>query len=303
MGNRVKAPLGDRVFYTVDIILLSIIFLAVLYPLVYIVSSSLSDPMAVIAGEVVLLPVRPSLEGYKAVLQYADVWIGYGNSAIYAVVGTAVNVVMTVLAAYPLSRRDFKGRNAFMFLFTFTMFFGGGLIPFYLLVKNLGLINTRLAMIVPGALGVWNVIITRTFFQSSIPVELYEAARVDGASNTRMLVSIVLPLSGPIVAVIALFYAVGHWNAFFGALIFLRSRSLYPLQLFLREILISYSQRILDQQMVMDDKTLEMLQRREWLQALLQYALIVVAVLPVMAIYPFVQKYFVRGVMIGALKG
>ena len=302
--NRVRSSREDRTFFTVDVILLTIAFFAVLYPLVFILSSSFSDPYAVLAGEVWLFPVRPTLEGYRAVLAYSDVWMGYGNTIFYAVVGTTVNVILTMMVAYPLSRKDFVGRNPLMFLFTFTMFFSGGLIPLYLLVRSLGILNTRAAMIMPTAIGVWNVIITRTFLQVTIPAELYDSARIDGASNTRILLSVVVPLSGPIIAVISLFYAVGHWNTFFPALIYLRSRSLLPLQMILREILIMFQPRMLDEVMqTMDEAQLEAMTRREFLQALLQYALIVVATLPVLVVYPFVQKYFVRGVMIGAIKG
>jgi putative aldouronate transport system permease protein len=302
--KRVRSSKEDRTFYTVDVILLTLAFFVVLYPLVFILSSSFSDPYAVLAGEVWLFPVRPTLEGYRAVLAYNDVWMGYGNTIFYAVVGTSVNVVLTMMVAYPLSRKDFVGRNPLMFLFTFTMFFSGGLIPLYLLVRNLGILNTRAAMILPTAIGVWNVIITRTFLQFTIPGELYDSARIDGASNTRILLSVVVPLSGPVIAVITLFYAVAHWNSFFPALIYLRSRSLLPLQMILREILIMFQPRMLDEVMqTMDEAALEAMTRREFLQALLQYALIVIATLPVLIIYPFVQKYFVRGVMIGAIKG
>ncbi len=302
--NRVRSSREDRAFFTVDVVLLTIAFFAVLYPLVFILSSSFSDPYAVLAGEVWLFPVRPTLEGYRAVLAYNDVWMGYGNTIFYAVVGTTVNVILTMMVAYPLSRKDFVGRNPLMFLFTFTMFFSGGLIPLYLLVRSLGILNTRAAMIMPTAIGVWNVIITRTFLQVTIPAELYDSARIDGASNTRILLSVVVPLSGPIIAVISLFYAVGHWNSFFPALIYLRSRSLLPLQMILREILIMFQPRMLDEVMQsMDEAQLEAMTRREFLQALLQYALIVIATLPVLIVYPFVQKYFVRGVMIGAIKG
>jgi putative aldouronate transport system permease protein len=302
--NRVRSSREDRTFLTVDVILLTIAFVAVLYPLVFILSSSFSDPYAVLSGEVWLFPVRPTLEGYKAVLAYSDVWMGYGNTIFYAVVGTGVNVTLTMMVAYPLSRKDFVGRNALMFLFTFTMFFSGGLIPLFLLVRNLGILNTRAAMIMPTAIGVWNVIITRTFLQVTIPAELYDSARIDGASNTRILLSVVLPLSGPILAVITLFYAVAHWNSFFPALIYLRSRNLLPLQMILREILIMFQPRMLDEVMqTMDQAALEAMTRREFLQSLLQYALIVIATLPVLIVYPFVQKYFVRGVMIGAIKG
>ncbi len=226
--NRIKHSKEDRVFYIIVYTLLTFGFIVVLYPLIYIISSSFSDPLEVISGRVWLLPRKPSLEGYVAVFQYSDLWLGYGNTIFYTVCGTALNVTMTMMAAYPLSRRDFVDRNVIMFLFTFTMFFQGGLIPTYLLLRNLGLLDTRAVMFVPWAIGVWNLIITRTYLQSSIPVELYDAAKVDGASNFRMLMRIVLPLSGPIIAVITLFYAVQHWNQFFIALVFLRSRALRP---------------------------------------------------------------------------
>ncbi len=303
-GRAIRNTGADRVFYTLNVILLSILFLLVLYPLVFILSSSISDAREVVAGRVWLLPVKPTLEGYRAVLEYRDVWIGYANSTLYTVLGTALNVAMTLMIAYPLSRRDFVGRNLIMMLFTFTLFFSGGLIPTFILFRGLGLVDRRAVMIVPWALSVWNVIITRTYLQANIPLELYDAGRVDGVSNLRMLTAIVIPLSGPILAVIALFYAVGHWNSFFSALIYLRRRDLMPLQIFLREILVLFSPDTLNRMMSnLTSDQLEVLQRRAFLQALIQYALIVVASAPVLLAYPFVQRYFVRGVMIGAIKG
>lgn len=294
----------DRVFYALDYVLLTFSFLIVIYPLIYIVSSSFSDALEVMTGRVWLLPINPTLEGYQAVFEYRDVWIGYGNSIFYTVFGTIYNVVMTMIVAYPLSRKDFVGRSPIMFLFTFTMFFHGGLIPTYLLIRSLGMIDTRAVLIIPWAIAVWNVIITRTYLQSTIPGELYEAARVDGASNTRMFWHVVLPLSGPIIAVITLFYAVNHWNTYFNALIYIRDDSLRPLQLVLREILIQNSMNILDDMMAdMTAEQLEQMTRREFLVALLQYSLIVVATVPVLIMYPFVQKHFIKGVMIGSLKG
>ena len=233
-GRGVRNSGGDRLFYVLDAVLLTTIFLLVLYPIIFILSASFSDAHELVMGRVWLWPVQPSLEGYKAVFKYNDVWIGYGNTIFYTFFGTILNVVMTLIVVYPLSRRDFVGRNIIMFLFTFTMFFSGGLIPTYLLIKSLGLVDTRAVMIVPWAIGVWNVIITRTYLQANIPVELYDSARVDGASNSRMLLMIVIPLSGPIIAVITLFYAVNHWNQFFNALIYLRRKALRPLQLVLR---------------------------------------------------------------------
>jgi multiple sugar transport system permease protein/putative aldouronate transport system permease protein len=303
-GSAIKDTGADKVFFLIDYVLLGIVFLLVIYPLIYILSSSFSDAEAVLQGRVWFLPIEPSLDGYKAVFEYDAVWLGYGNTIFYTVVGTTVNVFLTMMAAYPLSRRDFVGRNIIMFIFTFTMFFNGGLIPTYLLVRSLGLVNTRWAMVFHAAIGVWNVIITRTYLQSTIPQELYDSAKVDGASNTRILISVVLPLSGPILAVITLFYGVNHWNSFFPALIYLRDRSLRPLQIVLREILIENSPRMMAEMMEsLSPEQLEQMTKREYLQALLQYSLIIVATFPVLAVYPFVQKYFVRGVMIGAIKG
>jgi multiple sugar transport system permease protein/putative aldouronate transport system permease protein len=221
---------------------------------------------------------------------------GFLNSLFYATVGTAINVTFTLLAAYPLSRRDLFGRNWFMLLFVFTMLFSGGLIPTYLVVHNLGLLNTRWALILPTAMAVWNMIITRTYYQITIPQELLEAARIDGCDDFRFFARIVLPLSKPIIAVNALFYAVGHWNQFFQALIYLTDASLFPLQLVLREILIQNTVDLTQ----MD--TTEIARRQE-LRDLLKYALIVVASIPPILAYPFVQKHFIRGVMIGSLKG
>ena len=303
-GGGIRYSKEDRLFYVLDFIVLTIVFVLVIYPLIYITSSSFSDKLAVMAGRVILWPVKPSLEGYQAVFEFDEVWIGYYNTIIYTVFGTALNVVMTIIISYPLSRRDFVGRNLIMFAFTFTLFFHGGLIPTYLLIRSLGLIDTRAVMIIPWAIGVYNVIITRTFLQSSIPTELYEAARVDGASNIRMLMMIVLPLSGPIIAVISLFYAVGHWNQFFNALIYLRRSELKPLQLVLRDILVLNSSAALSDLMASATaEELEALQQRAFLQGLIQFALIIFATAPVLAVYPFVQKHFVRGVMIGAIKG
>ena len=294
----------DRVFYALDYVLLTLAFVIVIYPLIYIISSSFSDARDVLTGRVWLLPVNPNLDGYKAVFEYGEVWLGYGNSIFYTVFGTIYNVAMTMIVAYPLSRKDFVGRSPIMFLFTFTMFFHGGLIPTYLLIRSLGMIDTRAVLIIPWAIAVWNVIITRTYLQSTIPGDLYEAARVDGASNTRMFWHIVLPLSGPIIAVITLFYAVNHWNTYFNALIYIRDDNLRPLQLILREILIQNSMNILDDMMAdMTAEQLEQMTRREFLVALLQYSLIVVATVPVLIMYPFVQKHFIKGVMIGSLKG
>jgi ABC-type glycerol-3-phosphate transport system permease component len=231
------------------------------------------------------------------VFKNQQVWIGYGNSIFYTFVGTGINLLLTITAAYALSRRDFFGRNAVMGIFVFTLLFNGGLIPTYLLVKDLGMLDTRWALLLPNAVVVYNMIVARTFFQNQIPYELLEASQLDGCSDFRFFWSIVLPLSGPIVAVIALWYAVQHWNSYFHALLFIRNERLFPLQIVLRNILLENRVENLDR------VALEDYAKREGLAQLLKYALIVVASVPVLLLYPFVQKYFVRGVMIGSLKG
>ncbi|NYE03475.1 multiple sugar transport system permease protein/putative aldouronate transport system permease protein [Bacillus niacini] len=297
MNTKIGESRGDRIFTVCNYIFLSLLVLSVLYPLIYVLSASLSSTNAVASGRVWLFPVEFSLLGYKTIFEYSKIWTGYGNSLFYMVVGTTVNVVLTILAAYPLSRRDFYGRGIFMFLFVFTMMFNGGLIPNYLLVQDLGLLNSRWALIIPNALSVFNVIITMSFFKSTIPNELLESAQLDGCNDFKFLFKVVLPLSAPIIAVISLFYAVGHWNSYFSALIYLRDASLFPLQLILRDILVQNS---VDPSM-MGDAT--QLANKIGLQQLLKYSLIVVSSLPVLIAYPFVQRFFVKGVMIGSLKG
>ncbi len=289
----------DVVFTVVNYTLLSIAFLIVIYPIVYIVSASFSSSHAVISGQVVLWPVDPTLDGYRAVFSNPQIGTGYANSFGYALVGTLINIVMTILGAYPLSRRDFVGRNVIMGVFAFTMFFSGGLIPTYLLVRSLGMVNTRWAMVVPGALSIWNLIIARTYFQHNIPADLLEASQLDGCSNARFITSVVVPLSGPIIAVLALWYAVGNWNSYFGALIYLKDARMYPLQLVLRNILILNTPTAA----MMGVLDVKKLAEQEALRELLKYSLIVVASLPVLVLYPWAQKYFVKGIMIGAIKG
>ena len=295
--RRIHTSSRDRIFEMVNNALLAVALITVGYPLIYIVSASFSSTQAVVGGRVWLWPVEFSLLGYQTIFEYRAVWAGYANTVFYTVFGTAINVVLTIMAAYPLSRRDLQGRNLFMFMITFTMIFSGGLIPTYLLVRGLGMLNTRWVMMIPNAIAAWNVIITRTYYQSTIPDELHEAAQLDGCSDVRFLMSVVVPLSGAITAVNALFYAVAHWNAFFNAFIYLSKDELYPLQIILREVLI---QNDFDNEAFTDVSDQE---TREGLRELLKFSLIIVASIPVLCIYPFVQKYFVRGVMIGSIKG
>lgn len=296
-NNNIPHSLSDKAFLTANYLVLSLFTLSVLYPLIYILSASFSSTDAIMQGKVWLLPVDPTLDGYKAVFEYRDIWVGFGNSVYYAAVGTALNVVMTILAAYPLSRPNLDGKKVFMLLFVFATMFSGGLIPSYMLVKDLHLLNTSWALIIPGALSIWNAIMMRTYFKTSIPGELLEAAQIDGCNDVKYLLRIVIPLSGPIIAVIALFCAIGFWNQYFAAVIYLNDKSLYPLQLILRNILI---QNEIDMSMLSDVAEVA---RRNGLRELLKYALIVVASGPILIIYPFVQKHFVKGIMIGSLKG
>lgn len=292
----IKPPVEDKVFDAVNTLFLVLAFIVFTYPLVFMLSASLSSTEATVAGKVWLWPVDFTTEGYEAVLRYQGIWVGYRNSLFYASAGTAISVLLTVMVGYALSRKDLKGRGLVTFLFTFTMMFRGGLIPEYLVVRQLGMLDTIWAILIPNALIVFNVIITRTFFQVNIPSELLEASRLDGASDYQFIWRVVLPLSKAIIAVIALFYAVSQWNMYFQALIYLRSQNLFPLQIFLRDALIQNESLI--QGMDVEDQI-----RLRDLQELMRYAIIIVATVPVLVVYPFVQKYFVRGVMIGAIKG
>lgn len=288
---------SDLLFTIVNTFFLVIVLSAVLYPLVYVVSASFSDPVAVSSGKVWLWPVDFTIKAYTTIFHYDRVWTGYMNSIFYAVVGTFVNVTLTILAAYPLSRKDLFGQRPIMFLFIFSMIFSGGLIPFFLIVNKLGMYDTRWAMIIPQAMSIWNMIIAITFFRTSLPPELLEAAQLDGCNDFQYLWKIVIPLSGPIIAVLCLFYAVNHWNQYFTALIFLAQKDLFPLQLVLRDILVANT---IDLNLLEDAKTMA---AKAGMRDLLKFALIVVASVPVLAIYPFVQKHFVKGMMIGSVKG
>jgi putative aldouronate transport system permease protein len=296
MKNKAIASRDDKIFNIFIYVVSSIIMLLVLYPLVFVVSASFSNPDLVINGKVLLFPKGFTIEPYKLVFKNPSIWTGYKNTILYMVLGTVINVIFTVMLAYPLSRRDLPARNVFMFLLAFTMYFNGGLIPTYLLVRDLHMENKIWAMVIPNAIATYNVIITRTFFQTNVPDELYEAAAIDGCSNIRMLTAIVLPISKAIIAINVLFYGVAHWNAYFNALIYLRKSQLYPLQLILREIL------ILNQTEEMGSNSVGM-GEKIMLAESIKYSVIVVSSVPVLLMYPFVQKYFVKGVMIGAIKG
>lgn len=294
--RRIKDPAGDKVLYGIVHVLMIVLLIVTLYPLIYVISASFSSPQAVSTGQVVLWPVDFSLRGYQEVFDYKVVWIGYENTLFYTVVGTLVNVVMTLCAAFALSKKTLPGRSFFTFLFTFTMLFSAGIVPTYLNLKDLGIVNTRWALILPGAISVYNMIVTRTFIQN-IPNELSEAAAIDGCSDFKYFTAILLPLSKAVISVISLYYAVSHWNSYFNAMIYLSDRDMFPLQLFLRDILVMNT---IDASSIMDP---EEAQAMEGMRDLLKYAMIVVSTVPILMVYPFIQKYFAKGVMVGSVKG
>ncbi len=291
-----KKSKGDRAFDITLVVISILIILVIAYPLYFVVIASFSQPEAVLGGKLRFLPVGFNLESYQMVLTEPKVWTGYRNTILYTVLGTCINLVLTTLAAYPLSRKDMPFRGILTFVASFTMLFGGGMIPVYLVVRGLKLTDSIWAMVIPNALATYNMLVMKNYFQSSIPEELQEAAAIDGCDHFGTLIRVVLPLSAPIMAVIVLFYAVGHWNAFFNAIIYLRNQDLFPLQVVLRDILLQNSLEA-----VGGDLTgmYEKVMRGESMK----YALIIVASAPVIMLYPFVQKYFVKGVMVGAIKG
>ncbi|MGG1554033.1 carbohydrate ABC transporter permease [Paenibacillus ferrarius] len=280
-------------FFNVLFILLGLII--IIYPLYYVVIASFSDPASL--QNLVFWPEKISLVGYKTIFESKSLWTGYQNSLIYAAAGTSINLLLTIPAAYALSRKDLQGRSILMIVITFTMFFSGGLIPTYLTVKSLGMLDSVWAMIIPNAVGAWNLIIARTFFQSTIPDDLLEAAKMDGCTDITFFWKIVLPLSQALIAIMVLFYGVAHWNSYFNALVYLRDQKLYPLQLVLRSILI--------ENQVQSDMMLDTSSMGDKIRAgeLIKYGMIIVAALPMLVLYPFLQKYFVKGVMIGSIKG
>jgi putative aldouronate transport system permease protein len=295
MSRKIQDSTNDKILMIFVYAILCIVLVVVIYPLIYIVSSSFSSPSAVTSGRVWLWPVDISFTGYLTLWYTPMIMTSYLNSFIYTSAGTVISVVLTIMIAYPLSRKSFYGRSAILVMVTFTMLFSGGLIPTYLVVRELGMIDTRWAVLIPNAIWVWQMIIAKSFFQSNIPEELLEASEMDGCSDFRFIRSVVLPLSKPIIAVLVLMYAVGQWNAYFDALIYLKTDNLYPLQLILRSIIIQNNSGGIA------DVGLQV--QRQQLTELLKYSLIVVATLPVLLIYPFVQRYFVQGMMVGSIKG
>lgn len=293
----VRKSTADRVFSACVYSFLVLCTVVILFPILNIIATSFSSFTAVAQGKVWIWPVDFQLETYSAVFSSKNIFLGYRNSLFYAAAGTCINLAVTICAAYPLAFSDLKGRGILSGLFAFTMLFSGGMVPTYIIVNKLGMIDTVWAMLIPGALSAWNMVIMRTFFQNNIPKELYEAATIDGCSDFRYLFKVVLPLSGSIVAVIALYYAVGHWNGYFNAMLYLNSKSMYPLQIFLREILLLGEM----ESDISGAMAYEMY--AQGASELIKYAVIVVSSLPMLVIYVFIQKFFVKGVMIGAIKG
>lgn len=311
MGKKVKAQrpgevgtvavqdtLADKIFNTANLIILGLIALVVLYPLYFVVVASFTDPHVVNSGVMLLYPVKFYAKGYEKIFAYSSLWTGYKNSLIYMVLGTSVNLAVTIPGAYALSRKDFVGRGILLKIFAFTMFFSGGMIPSYIINTGLGLRDNIWAMIIPGALSVWNMMIARTFFEGSIPGELLDAAHIDGCSDFRFFFQIALPLAKAMMAVITLYYAVGHWNGYFHALIYLSKESQFPLQLVLRNLLIINQVK----SMAGGAEMMDVVERMKLVEQM-KYGIIVVASLPLMILYPFLQRFFTKGVLVGSIKG
>jgi len=296
-GNALRLTGSDRLFVGIIYLILIVVSLIFLIPMLNVTVSSFSSPKAVAAGKVTVFPIGFNLEAYKMVFANNKLVLGFTNTIIYTVFGTVLNIFITVLAAYPMSREDFATKNIFMKFFTFTMYFNGGIIPTYLLYKSMGLVDSRLVMIIPGALSIYNMIVMRTSLQTNLPNEILEAAKIDGCDDFRFLRQFVVPLSKPIIAVIVMFYAIGHWNSYFDAYVYLSSESKYPLSIFIQTILgglVTKGETV---------KNYEAAAQQELYKDIVQYALIIVTCLPVWICCPFMQKYFVHGVMVGAVKG
>lgn len=304
MNRKMKMSPGEKVFVTVNGLLLTMFFVVLLYPLIYVLSASFSDPDAVYTGKMLLFPVGFSVDGYEFAMRYKEIWTGYANTIFYTVVGTCLNLLVTLPCAYALSRSDLKGRNFIMGMFVVTMYFSGGLIPTYINASQFGLVNNRMALLVLGMVNVYNMIVARTYFVNAIPKELQEAGYLDGCSTFRLFLDVVLPLSAPIIVVMALYYGVGHWNQYFNAMIYLKDRALFPLQVFLKEILTQgqmsasamadsgFSAAEIEYIIAMGERADRM-----------KYCIIVLSAAPMLAVYPWLQKFFAKGVMIGSVKG
>ncbi len=301
MERRIGRCRSDVIYDTILFILLSLVFLVVAYPLYFVIISSVSDPIAVSNGEVTFYPIGFTLDGYREVFKTNTVVRGFLNSLLYTVCGVSVNLLVTLPTGYALSRKDFALKKFVTFFYMLTMFIGGGMMPTYLIVKQTGLLNSMWALIIPGAMGVYNMIVAKTFFSTNIPLELMEAAKLDGCGNTRFFFHIVLPLSGAITAILVLYYGQGHWNSYFSALLYINDREKWPLQLELRNILL-LNTNTMTKEFITEEMRKEQA-RREALANMMKYSLIIISSIPMLIVYPFVQKHFVKGVMIGSVKG
>lgn len=295
-GTKVKMGTGDKIFTAVNVIIMIFVCLIIVYPLYYVVLASITDPIIVSSGKLLLYPESMYLEGYKTTLSYKPLWVGYWNTIRYTVVGTIVSLICTIPAGYALSRKDLFGRKPIMFLFTFTMFFSGGIVPLFLTIKNLHIYNTIWAMVLPVAVSAYNLIVCRSFFESGVPDELLEAAQLDGCSDFGFFFRIAIPISSTIIAVMTLFYATAMWNQFFNALMFLQDEDMMPLQVVLRNLV------LMNQSNQMGSSAAEAVMKQK-LADQLKYCVVVVSAFPLLCVYPFVQKYFAKGVTIGAVKG
>lgn len=293
-----KLTLSDRGFDIVNTIFLVIVLVLIVYPLVFVLSASISDPQAVSSGKMWLWPVDITFKGYERVFANDAIWLGYKNTIIYTVVGTAIHLFVLLPCAYALSRKELMAKKFILWFILFTMLFNGGLIPTYLVVKSLGMLDTMWAIVIPNVVGAWSILVARAFFQQSIPDQLVEASKIDGASDFYIFIRIVLPLSLPIVAVMALFHAVNLWNQYFNALIYLSDRDKYPLQLILREILVVNQMQLNDPGGGASESLVDQVKTA----GLIKYAVIIVSSLPLLLIYPFIQRFFVQGVLIGSIK-
>lgn len=289
---------SDKSFDLLNKIFLSVLVVIIVYPLIFVISASISDPLAVSSGKMWLWPVDITLDGYKIIFQDGSIWLGYRNTILYTIVGTLIHLFVLLPCAYALSRKELMGRTYILWIVLFTMMFSGGLIPTYLIIKSLGMLDTMWALIIPGVVGAWSILVARAFFHQSIPDQLVEAAKIDGGSDLYIFTRIVLPLSLPIIAVMALFHAVGLWNQYFNALIYLSDRDKFPLQLILREILVVNQMQLGEG----SGEQTESLIQQVRTAGLIKYSVIIVSSLPLLIAYPFLQRFFVQGVLIGSIK-
>jgi putative aldouronate transport system permease protein len=295
--NRIREAKGDRLFGFAIAVLTTIVLAVILFPLWFVIIASISDPNSLNRGEVLLLPKGITWLGYQDLFKTSQLAVGYLNTILYTIAGTALNIALTICAAYPMSRKDLDGKNLFTTMITITMFFGGGIIPSYIVNRNIGIVNTGWIMLLPGAINAWNYVVMRTFFQTAIPGELLESSKIDGCSDFRFIGSILLPLSAPIIAVMSLYYGSGHWNDYFTPLIYIRDSKLQPLQTVLRDVLIKNIQ--LDATADIEDFSVGNTRKAE----LVKYCMIIVSSAPLMALFPFLQKYFAKGALVGSIKG